>query len=611
MRVWDRTIGTQLNLYCDVVSLYSIIGSFIVDLIDYLLAMFHACFSIASVGNRADASPPFIQCMHEHVSRSGPDLISRIAHQSHAYSSFLSPGSPVVIVGKTSVSFVETLFAIMDSGCIAVPINIRWSGKEVAHALSLVQPSLIIADSAHYALMASIMDNLSPSPFPSPSSSWSSSCQLIRLKEGHQAEEPTENRHQMAISPPLQLKSPSNGAALIIFTSGTSSSPKAVLLSHANLHYQSLAKLTQPPAVGFDTNDTYLHLAPLFHIGGVSSLLASLMGGARQVLMPSFDPLLALVLIREERVTSFIAVPTIIQDLIRAARSSQLDGVRKILVGAGGLSQMTKKAIVHTFPRARLCTAYGMSEACSSITCNELHHPSRLMPSVKGSCVGRPAPGIEIKIDDPWKKQNEEEDSTSEIDDPGFKYGEILTRGPHVMLGYYNDPEATSQAISTERWLRTGDLGYIDQLGSLWLLGRAKDVVKSGGENVFASEVEEALMKCPMVTHAAVVGLSDERLGERVAALVVLKAGIKWEGPIIASPSSSSSSSSRNQLGLEQHSLTPLQLKEQCRAGGLSGFKLPRLIAAQYHPLPINTSGKVLKRIIKAQLESLELQSRL
>jgi acyl-activating enzyme 14 len=477
------------------------------------LLMFHASLSIASL--RSDGT--LLRCFHEGCLKSSREFVSQIAHLSHAFSSRIKPGSRIILIGKTSASFVECLLAAMDSGGIAVPINTRWSQKEVAQALSLVQPSLIIADKAHYLLMASVCGP----------------CPLLHMEEEVLLGSRGQMESPASCSPPLalQLKSPSNGAGLIIFTSGTSAAPKAVLLSHANLHSQSLAKLSQPPSVGFCYQDVYLHLAPLFHIGGISSLLASLMAGARQVLIPSFDPSLALGLIREEKVTCFITVPTIVQDLIAAAGSRKLEGIAKILVGAGGVNDWTREAIARIFPNARLCSAYGMSEACSSITCDEITSIQHPQPAYMtgGSCVGRPAPGIEVKID-----QLDGEIGCE------FKYGEVLTRGPHVMLGYYNDPEATSKAVSESGWLRTGDLGYVDEQGLLWLLGRAKDVLKSGGENVFASEVEEALMLCPGIVRAAVVGLADERLGEKVAALVVLESSVQWEGPVIPSPSLSS-----------------------------------------------------------------------
>ncbi|KAG2444733.1 hypothetical protein HXX76_001477 [Chlamydomonas incerta] len=525
--------------------------------------------------------------------------------------------------------------------------------------------------------------------------------------------------------PPLQLQllAPACGTALLVFTSGTTAAPKGVQMSHAAFHAQSLVKLA---LVGYCPADTYLHTAPLFHIGGLSSAFGALMAGCVQVFMPRFDAEAALAAILHHHVSVFIAVPTMLQDLAAAAAAAAavaaapgtateaapgaaavaavlgpLGCVRRILVGAGGTAPKLQDAVSRTFPAAHLLSAYGMTEACSSMTFRHLRGPAHsaaaaagwqppqqlqlwVPPVVIGEsgrpaggpappgagavCVGWPAPGVQVRVvraeathqhhqhqgqgqdcqqyvkgiggscgdrasehEAPRARQGQPQqqrgatgaqdgDREGNVCAP-HELGEVQTRGPHTLLRYWRDDDATAEALTADGWLRTGDLGYLAADGGLWLLGRAKDMIKSGGENVFAPQVEAVLCAHPAVAAAAVVGLPHERLGEQVSALVVLRDGWAFLGPSVATSSSGSATStaaaqaraqgsSRSapavsgreaQPAVQQTSLQDLQ--DFCRRQGLAGFRLPRLAVAQWQPLPLNGSGKVAKPAIQAVLQ--------
>ncbi|PNH10278.1 2-succinylbenzoate--CoA ligase, chloroplastic/peroxisomal [Tetrabaena socialis] len=527
-----------------------------------------------------------------------------------------------------------------------------------------------------------------------------------------------------------QLLAPPSGGALLVFTSGTTAAPKGVLLTHAAFHAQSQAKLA---LVGYGPADTYLHLAPLFHIGGLSSACAALMGGAAHVFLPRFEAGAALRAIVRQRVTAFIAVPTMLQDLAAAAAAAGLSGtdaaaaplhdgaeagaaaaglalgpaaaawqdagrgdgggggvwcVQRILVGAGGTSPALQSAVARTFPRAHLLSAYGMTEACSSITFCSLSRPTPAshasgaawastlgappnrartaaervgpgqgsvpvagVPPAGGVFVGWPASGVQVMIGRSAELDEREGpgaagtaggggggDGSSGVDSVSscapHAVGEVLTRGPHVMAGYWRDAAATTQALRPGGWLRTGDLGYLAADGGLWLMGRAKDMIKSGGENVFAPQVETALGTHPAVAAVAVVGLPDERLGEQVAALVVLRDGWGFAGPCLeqppqpaahpASPTTAGTASTRvpdgngtipetaasgamaaGAGGSVAGTTSLADLQAHCRAQGLAGFRLPRFAAAQWQPLPTNGSGKVQKPVVRERLAAL------
>ncbi|EPS58231.1 hypothetical protein M569_16584, partial [Genlisea aurea] len=225
--------------------------------------------------------------------------------------------------------------------------------------------------------------------------------------------------------------------------------------------------------VGYDENDVYLHTSPLCHIGGISSALAVLMVGGCHVMIPKFEAKTAVETIRKHNVSALITVPAIMSDLITSHRmgkySETFTSVTKILNGGGGLSAELTKEAVRIFPRAKLISAYGMTEACSSITFLRLYDPTQglgLLMGGGGSCVGKAAPHVELKVD---------------------SGGRILMRGPHAMSGYLGIQGSSSSAA--DRWIDTGDIGRIDGDGNLWLVGRAKGKIKSGGENIYPEEV--------------------------------------------------------------------------------------------------------------------------
>ncbi|KAG2448988.1 hypothetical protein HYH02_005742 [Chlamydomonas schloesseri] len=636
---------------------------------------------------------------------------------------------------------MEAMLACLDAGCIVCPVNWRWSAAELAEVLQRLSPTLVLHDAECAALAqqalaqaacvlqlqpqkqnqtggsvsrgAAVSTGTAPtlclidhwshatsagtglalggcrsSTLPTTAAASGSSAAappttslLLRLAaSGPQHQH--DKQPPAPTTPPLQLLAPACGTALLVFTSGTTAAPKGVQLGHAAFHAQSLVKLA---LVGYSPADTYLHTAPLFHIGGLSSAFAALMAGCVQVFMPRFDAAAAMAAILRHRVSVFIAVPTMLQDLALAAAAAaegtgpgasvapeSLKCVQRILVGAGGTAPKLQEAVSRTFPAAHLLSAYGMTEACSSMTFRHLRGPSHVAAgAAAGSCqlaqqlqlwappassqahgsgnchakpqaelegavcVGWPAPGVQVRVvrtavaDQQPQLQDEASphggnNSGDRVCAP-YQLGEVQTRGPHTLLRYWRDAAATAEALTADGWLRTGDLGYLGPDGGLWLLGRAKDMIKSGGENVFAPQVEAMLCAHPAVAAAAVVGLPHERLGEQVSALVVLRGGWNYLGPTITAPSSAGGPTIKpataalpvgppgspitpataaigpHLSGAQQTSLQDLQ--DFCRRHGLAGFRLPRVVVAQWQPLPLNGSGKVAKPMVRTMLQ--------
>lgn len=312
-------------------------------------------------------------------------------------------------------------------------------------------------------------------------------------------------------------------------------------------------------------------------------------------------------------------------------RNAEMQSMQTILLGAGATSLSLLDQLATVFPNATIYSAYGMTECCSSITFSVLRQPAfksrrcrgvqltnppsntiiRPTDDSRGAIyAGVPAPGVEIGVLTSGVGEIEP-GTVSRINDEGW--GEVVTRGLHVMIRYWADSESTGQAFLADGWLRTGDAGRIKAvLGKsqvLYLMGRVKDVVKTGGENVAAAEVERSLMMHPGVALAAVVGLPHRRLGEIVSAAVVLRDGWQWTGPrlqiSLPSINTGSKRSTVNYSGQEQDPNSreidlPL-LQAHCRQCGLAGFKVPRVIAVM-DSLPLNATGKVKKPILKEEL---------
>ncbi|XP_074264103.1 2-succinylbenzoate--CoA ligase, chloroplastic/peroxisomal isoform X2 [Silene latifolia] len=373
-------------------------------------------------------------------------------------------------------------------------------------------------------------------------------------------------------------------AAVICFTSGTTGRPKGVTISHTSLITQSLAKIA---IVGYTKDDVYLHTAPMCHIGGISSCLAMLMAGGCHVVIPKFVAEIAVEAIRENRVTSLIAVPTILADLVSTIRHKQPRtqelSLKKILNGGGSLSIQLIADAMECFPKAKLLSAYGMTETCSSLTFTTLYDPveknsdehldrTDKQNPIGGVCVGKPAPHVEILVS--------EEDSSH--------VGRIMTRGPHVMIRYWGQ-NTTRVPDSGEDWFETGDIGQFDAAGNLWLVGRRNGRIKSGGENVYPEEVEAVLSLHPGISSVVVTGIPNARLGEMVVACVQIRENWVWADNV------------GNSLGRTKLYLSNEVLKEYCRHKRLTGFKIPKVFIVWRKPFPLTSTGKLRRDEMKKE----------
>ncbi|XP_028770166.1 2-succinylbenzoate--CoA ligase, chloroplastic/peroxisomal [Neltuma alba] len=502
----------------------------------------------------------------------------------------IKAGDVVAISAYNSDLYLEWLLAIAFVGGIASLLNYRWSIKETTLAINSVRPVMLVTDESCYTWFINLQKEDTSSLrwhvfIGSPSSDFVKKWNVLI---------PELLKKHLTKLPPFCYSWAPEGAVVICFTSGTTGKPKGVTLSHAALFIQSLAKIA---IVGYSEDDIYLHSAPLCHIGGLSSAMAMLMVGGCHVLMPKFDAQSAVDAIEQYTVTSLITVPAIMADMVSLIRGKEIwkcgESIKKILNGGGSLSNELIMYSSIFFPKAKLISAYGMTEACSSLTFLTLYDATqekigqssqmavnRRSETIKysqGVCVGKAAPHVELSI----------------CADSSGHVGRILTRGPHVMIRYWDQTSTSSLDPSNEVWLDTGDIGSIDQNGNLWLLGRTKGRIKSGGENIYPEEVEAILLEHSGIAAVVIVGIPNARLSEMVVACIQPRKDWQWSEQSVS----------------DDHHLSPENLRQYCIEKNLSRFKIPKMFILWRKPFPLTTTGKIrrdqLRKELMYQLHSL------
>jgi long-chain acyl-CoA synthetase len=429
---------------------------------------------------------------------------------------FLLPNGP---------EYIELVYACSRLGVIAVPLNTRLSAVEIDRVFADANPRGLVRHSAL--------------PRPTTPVTWE------RVLD----QEPWEPADD---SPPEVHYDPEAILALI-YTSGTTGRPKGVMVSHANVlvdvHNFNYW-------MGYREGGVYLHAAPIFHIADFPAMFAAPAFGAYQVTVPKFSPQIFCEAVERERVTHTVLVPTMINLLTQFKDLSSFD-LSSLEVLAYGGSPMAPELIRHIrelLPHLKLIQVYGLSETGFLTGLQDQEHTDDKLLS-----CGRPCPGVDVQVVDESGKQVE-----------NGHHGELVARGANVMRGYWNNPEETALAYRNGLF-RTGDIGYQDANGYCYILDRLKDMIVTGGENVYSGEVEAVIYQHPDVLETAVFGVPDPQWGEIVMACVVLKPG---------------------------RTLSADALIAHCRRT-LANYKVPRQIEFFETELPKSGSGKILKRILR------------
>ena len=441
-----------------------------------------------------------------------------------------APGDRVAILAANTNHYIEAYLAIPAAGYVIVPLNTRHAEPELRYALEDAGATILISDRDPGALR-DLVDEVVMIPDEYESA-------LESAKEGELGVDVTEDT-----------------LAGLFYTGGTTGASKGVMLTHRNLiansfHFSSVS----PPA----TDNVFLIMAPLFHAAGSNGVLGGVWSGSCQIPLKVFSPAVALDLIAKHKVTSTLGVPTMIAAIAELQLKEPRDTSSLRMIGHGGSPIATEvvRRAAEAFPTAEFVHVYGMTEASPLVT--GLRDEQKLLDVDRGRSCGQALIGVQVKIVD---------ESGNEL--PKGEVGELAASGPNIMKGYWNKPEQTKEVLQ-DGWYRSGDMGYMDDEGFVFLVDRAKDMIVSGGENVYCSEVEEALYKHPAVLEAAVFGVPDEAWGEAVHAVVVPRADV-----------------------------TPEELIAFCR-NLIAGYKIPKAITLSSGELPKSGPGKILKRELRA-----------
>ena len=481
--------------------------------------------------------------------RTFTEVADRVARLAGAFRSFgVRDGDRVGILSLNSDRYQEYLLATPWAGGVVNPINIRWSAAEIAYSLRDSDTRILLIDDAFLPLLPELRSqsgdlatiiHCGDGPTPDGTLNYE---ELVRTGE------PVADAHR-------------SGADLagVFYTGGTSGHPKGVMLTHDNLMTSAMGALAS--GMFLTAGGPLLHAAPMFHLADLAIWLEQVIHGGTHVFVPSFRPDWVLDAVQRHRVSDLLLVPTMVQILVDHPSLPDYDtaSLRAVMYGGSPISAALLERAAQRLPSASFVQAYGMTEVSpiATLLSPQDHHDPVLRRS-----GGRAAPHSEVCVvgDD-------------DIELPRGEVGEIVVRGGHVMAGYWGKPEETAAALRGG-WMHTGDAGYMDDRGYVFVVDRLKDMIVSGGENVYSVEVENALARHPAVATCAVIGVPDERWGERVHAVVVLAAGHQAGDDDLAD-----------------------ELREFCKSL-IGGYKIPRSFETVAE-LPVSAAGKVLKRELR------------
>lgn len=474
------------------------------------------------------------------------EVMDRVARLAGALQSQgLKKNDKVAILALNSDRYLETIFATPWAGGVIVPLNIRWSAQENIYSLEDSNSAILIVDDAFSEAAQQILQQSNIIKTVIYAGEGETPAGMLNYETLLQDSKPVEDA--------------CNGyddLAGIFYTGGTTGFPKGVMLSHQNIWTSSFSGMVE---LKFNIPDTiFLHAAPIFHISGFSMLMGNTIAGATHAFIPAFDPKRVVEAIEQYGVTDTVLVPTMINMMLASPALEQADisTLRKIIYGASPMQEGTLTQIMEKLPNVDFYNAYGQTEMAPAISClGPEYHVLEGPNAGRLKSAGRPFHCVEIKIIDANGETL-----------PAGQVGEIAVRGPNAMQGYWNKAEQTSSTL-IDNWLMTGDAGYLDTEGFLFLVDRVKDMIISGGENVFSAEVENSLSKHPAVLEAVVIGIPNDKWGESVHAIVRLK---------------------------PDHTASEQEIIDFCHKY-IAGYKCPRSVEFREEPFPMTGAGKLRK----------------
>lgn len=467
------------------------------------------------------------------------DRVRRIAGGLCA--SGLKPGERVAIIALNSDRFSEMFFAISWAGGVVQPVNMRLSSAEMAAQIEDSCARMIMVDEAGASAIAI------ERPALSQVDTWID-IDAVDNRVSYDA---------LVGAPPMlqPIAARSDDFAVMFYTGGTTGRAKGVMLSHRNL---TGCALSQSAALPMAADDVSLHALPMFHVGAISGMMVGILGGGGHRFLSRFDAVDFMATVVAERVTRSSLGPTMIKTIIDHPRFAEFDlsSLRRLHYGSAPIAEALLEETIRKLPSVGLIQGYGQTEASGVISMLvQRYHVTDGPNAGKLRSAGQAVPGVEVQI--------VRADGT--LADSG-EPGEICAKGDSIMLGYWNRPDETAIALR-DGWLQTGDIGYFDIDGFLFVADRLKDMIVTGGENVFSAEVEGALLRHPDVAECAVIGVPSETWGEQIHAIVRRVPNAVVDAPTLIA-----------------HCATLI-----------ARFKCPKSIEFRLEPLPLSAVGKVLK----------------
>jgi len=466
----------------------------------------------------------------------------------------IEKGDRIGILHVNCNQYIESYFATARLGAIFVPLNFRAKAEELAFMINHAEIKTLFVGSRYLDMINGMLT------------------QLPSMKGCISIDRESDLSYEYLInSSSLNEQICEIGdedITILIYTAGTTGRPKGVPLRH-NAFVTYVLDNVDPASP--DIEERNLLTVPLYHVAGIQAMLAAIYGGRTLVLMRQFEVKEWMDTIQREKATRAMLVPTMLKRVIDDPDFSKYDlsSLKVVTYGAAPMPFEVINRAIKVMPWVKFINAFGQTETASTITTlgpedhiiegTEEEQEKKLKRLT--SSIGRPLPDVEVKIMDGEGKAL-----------PPLEVGEILARGPRIMTGYWRDEQKTSQVITPDGWLRTGDMGWMDEDGYIYLAGRTDDMIIRGGENISPEEVENVLHSHPKVEEAAIIGVPDPEWGQEPRAVVVLKKG---------------------------EMAKPEEIIEFCRSR-LAGFKRPRSVVF-VSSLPRNPMGKVLRKNLREE----------
>src|SRR3954454_6443466 len=448
------------------------------------------------------------------------------------------------VMALNSHQFLELYHAAFLGAGVVNPLNLRLAAKELAFILGDSGTKVCFTDAFFANVIAQVRDEVGLE-------------QVVLIGDGDAPHDVKYEDVIAAAAPAIPDEPEEDDPVILMYTGGTTGTPKGVLLDQRaellNLYHVSMAwKIA--------SDEVFLHQTPMFHAASMGGIVGVPAQGGTSVIVPLFDPAGVMDAIEQEHVTMTVMVPTMIGMLLNheAFRPERFASLRTLTYGASPMPSALLDKLIAAFPTLDIYQGYGMTECSAVLTVlgPEEHHAG----GARIRSAGRPLQGVVLSVQDDDGKQV-----------PAGTTGEVCARGGNFMREYWNRPEATAEAYR-DGWYHTGDAGYLDDAGYLFLVDRVKDMIVTGGENVYSVEVENAISTHPDVAQVAVIGIPSEKWGEAVHAIVVAKEGTHP---------------------------TEQSIIDHTRES-IAGYKVPKSVEIRTEPLPLSGALKVLKKDLRA-----------